>query len=96
MIEEAIEAAVARHVAPLEARIAELVRLVGDRLPEAPWLTRRQAAEQLGVAVDTIDRRIRAGDSSLETRRVGRSVRVRIARSVQPEEVERLAREARR
>jgi hypothetical protein len=105
VIEQAIEEAVARHVAPLEARIAELVRIVNERLP-ARWLTRREAAEQLDCSVDKIDRMIKAGDPAIEVQQLGetcvdsrgrvrRTVRIRLVQPTSAVEIAKLAREAR-
>lgn len=92
-----VEDAVSAAVRPLAERIADLRRQLDERLPSRA-VTRAEAAEALGVSVDTIDRRIRDGE--LRVLRLGRSVRID-ASSIRPTSPEagaiaQLAAEARR
>lgn len=60
-------------VEPLVAEVASLRRTLEDRMPAA-FVSRTEAAAQLRVSVDSIDRMVR--DGRLTSRRVGRAVRI--------------------
>jgi len=88
---EVINDAVTAALEPVLAELSNLRRLVDARLPDR-WLTRAEAAETWRCSVDTVDRRIAAGE--IEVHRIGRAVRVRLP-VPDPDKVARLAREAR-
>jgi len=97
MIDDALRAvvgeAVTAAVAPLAAEIGRLREALGER--ERRWITRKEAAAALGCSVDSIDRRVAAGE--LQTQRIGkRGLRVRLPISPEASDIARLATEARR
>ena len=83
--------AVADAVAPLRRELRELRAAVNAG--SARWLSRRQAAEMLGVSQDTIDRRVR--DGSLRARTIGRRCLFLVEPPASEQEIARLATEAR-
>ncbi|HVV50498.1 MAG TPA: hypothetical protein VHO06_12610 [Polyangia bacterium] len=97
MIEQAIAEAVERALAAAEKRIVDaVVAEMARRWPEPDgWHTRAELAEQLDVSVDTVDRRIAAGDSTIEVQKIGRAVRCRLRPRPTEAEIARLAAEAR-
>lgn len=75
-IEDTIAAAVQAHVSPL---VAEVQRMTAElealrRALPSRLVTLAEAAEQLGVSLATVRRRVR--DGSLPSKRIGRAVRV--------------------
>jgi len=95
MLDEALRVlvagAVADAVAPLEREMRALHAAV--RAGASRWVSRREAAEALGVSPDTIDRRLR--DGSLRVQRMGRTVRVLLEPPPTEDKIGELAREAR-
>ena len=74
--------------------IAEIrgLRAVVTQSPER-WVTRAQAAQVLGLCLDSVDNRIK--DRTLRSQKLGRSVRVLIPVPVTDDEIAELARKAR-
>ena len=83
--------AVAAAVAPLVVEVREL-RVVVAR-SSAKWVSRADAARELGVSVDTVDRRCL--DGSLRSRRLGRTVRILLEPVATAAEIAKLASGAR-
>lgn len=80
-IEDAIAAAVQAHVSPLVVEIQRLSAQVGElrRALPARLVTLAEAAEQLGVSLATVRRRVR--DGSLVSKKLGRAVRIDLSSS---------------
>ena len=97
-ITKAVEDTVSRVLAGAEDRIvAKVISEMSRRWPEPDgWYTRAELAEQLEVAIDTVDRRIAARDPAIEVRRIRRAVRCRLRARASEAEIARLASEARR
>ncbi|HLK93931.1 MAG TPA: hypothetical protein VKZ18_28825 [Polyangia bacterium] len=102
MIEKEIAAAAVSGLAPvIEAaadRIVERVLAeIARRFPEPQgWFTRAALAAQLQISMDTLDRRIASGDSTIEVQKIGRAVRCRLRPPVTREEIGQMAAEAMR
>lgn len=60
-------------VRPLAIEVAALRRAIEEHLPVS-FISRPEAAERLGVSVDTVDRMVREG--RITSRRIGRAVRI--------------------
>ena len=69
-------------------------REVRFALATGRWVSRAEAAETLGISVDTVDRRI--VDGSLRVRRIGRAVRVQLEPATSDEQIAQLVAGARR
>lgn len=103
-------------LAPLAAEVrglrADVAAMRAELAAQASrWVSRAEAAQALGVSLDTLDKRIASGDGTLRVRRLGRAVRVlvlppptdveiaqlaaAVARPSRPEKVKELANEAR-
>lgn len=87
-IDETIAAAVEAQVSPV---LAELRRLTAEvealrRALPARLVKMREAAEQLGVSLATVRRRVK--DGSLPSKKLGRSVRVDLSAAAPAEAVE--------
>jgi len=76
VIDETIRAIVREAIAEAHAPLLDEIRQLRAVVAAsgAKWVSRRDAAEALGVSLDSIDRR--CADRSLQSRKVGRSVRV--------------------
>lgn len=71
----AMEAIAERVAHRSEARLLAAVKELLDERLGQHWLTRREAADQLGISEDTLDRKI-ADRDGIKVRRIGRAVRV--------------------
>jgi excisionase family DNA binding protein len=96
-IEEAIAAAVAAQVRPVQVELARVARELADLRRALPpsLVTLQDAASRLGVSLSTIRRKVAAGE--IPSIRVGRSVRLDLGalRPLDVDEVAQLARAAR-
>lgn len=92
LLRELVGAAVREALRPLEREVRDLRATVATN--SARWLSRREAAEALGISTDTIDRQVR--DGTLQVRRTGRAIRVLVAPPATDEEIAALARTVRR
>jgi len=77
LVREIVRAVVREEAAPLVAEVRAVRTALEARPAEVPWVSRAELAEQLGVSVDTIDRRTAAADG-IEARHVGRRKLVRL------------------
>lgn len=92
ILRELVGTAVREAVRPLERELRDLRAAVSAG--PARWLSRREAAEALGISTDTIDRQVR--DGTLQVRRAGRAIRVLVAPPATDYEIAALAAETRR
>jgi hypothetical protein len=96
MIDAALRCLFHEELAPLRAEMAAVraeLQRVREALGAGRWVSRREAAEALGLSVDSIDRR--CGDGSLRSRRLGRAVRILIEPTTNENQIAELARAAR-
>jgi hypothetical protein len=100
VIEDAIAEAVVRKLEGLlssaeDRTVARVLAELARRWPEPDgWHTRAELAKQLRVSIDTVDRRIAEGDSTIEVQKIGRAVRCRLRPPLTEAEVAALATEA--
>jgi excisionase family DNA binding protein len=73
ILSDLVAAACHLATAPLAAEVASLRRALEERMPVV-FLSRAEAAEQLDVSIDTVDKMVR--DGRLVARRAGRAVRI--------------------
>jgi hypothetical protein len=77
------------RLARLEAQLARVLVLLERRAEEERWVSRATAARVLNRSVDSIDRDIRSG--LLQSRRVGRAIRILLASPPTETEVDQAA-----
>ena len=97
MIDQAIRDALAPLLDPIRTELAGVrdeLRRMRAAIGAGRWVSRREAAEALGISVDSVDRRI--ADKGLRARRIGRAVRVLLEPLATDQEIAALAAEARR